>query len=276
MHASNPVLIQDVPRSPSVQPPLFLVHDASGTIFSYFQLGALGRKVYGIYDPRFEQSGGGGWQSVVEMARMYIRLIKKVMLRGDIVLGGWSFGGILAVQIAHMLAMENKRLRVSGIILVDSIYSSTPKRVLDMDSQGPMMPGVTQDVKEKVLTSLIRATCLCDEWQPPAWNTTDAKFHGKNVPIPPPVVLVRAKSLVPMVNPNEMCLLDKTRSMPYLGWEDAYEDFIIKVLETCGDHYSIFDTPNTFISNKSKEVEAKERKELLEDKHLLYLLWHNK
>ncbi|KAH3906227.1 hypothetical protein HBH56_205460 [Parastagonospora nodorum] len=244
MHASNPVLIQNVPRSPSVQPPLFLIHDASGTIFSYYSLGPLDRQVYGIYDPRFEQAGGGGWQSVVEMARMYIRLIKKVMLRGNIVLGGWSFGGILAVQIAHILATENKGLRVSGVILVDSIYSRTPKRALDMDTQGPAMVGITQEVKEKVLTSLIRATCLCDEWQPPAWKTTDVGVHGKNVPTPPPVVLIRAKSLVPMVDPNEMCLLDKTRDMPHLGWEDAYDGFVVKVLETCGDHYSIFDTPN--------------------------------
>ena len=91
MHTSNPVLIQDAPRSPSAPPPLFLIHDASGTIFSYFALGPLGCRVYGIHDPRFEQTGGGGWQSVVEMARVYVRLIKKVMLRGSIVLGGKGF-----------------------------------------------------------------------------------------------------------------------------------------------------------------------------------------
>ena len=106
------------------------------------------------------------------------------------------------------------------------------------------MSGVTQDVKDKVFVSLVRATCLCDEWQPPAWDTTGVGFRGKSVPIPPPVVLIRAKSHVAMVNPNEVCLLDKTRSMPHLGWEYTQEGFVTEVLETSGDHYSIFDTSN--------------------------------
>lgn len=88
MLGPNPSLIQAWPRSTAEPAPLFLIHDASGTIFNYYTLGPVGRRVYGIYDPRFGQAGGGGWQSVLEIAKAYVKLIRKVMIRGEIVLGG--------------------------------------------------------------------------------------------------------------------------------------------------------------------------------------------
>lgn len=88
MPLANPILIQDVPRSRTEAPPLFLIHDASGLITSYYKLGPVGRKVYGIWDPKFDQDGIGGWQTVQDIADAYLRLIRRVQLRGEIVLGG--------------------------------------------------------------------------------------------------------------------------------------------------------------------------------------------
>lgn len=91
MLLSNPTPIQTARKSRRDVAPLFLIHDASGTIFDYFKLGSLNRRVYGIHDPRFANSGGGGWESVDEMAQAYTLFIKKVVQRGEIVLGGkWS------------------------------------------------------------------------------------------------------------------------------------------------------------------------------------------
>lgn len=98
MPLANPILIQDVPRSRTEAPPLFLIHDASGLITSYYKLGHVGRKVYGIWDPKFDQDGIGGWQTVQDIADAYLRLIRRVQLRGEIVLGGkLSFSRPLAV-----------------------------------------------------------------------------------------------------------------------------------------------------------------------------------
>lgn len=93
--SKNPFLIQDATagrsygRAKSLAAPLFLIHDASGNIFSYLKLGLLGgtRIVYGISDPHFGHEGGA-WLSIDDLARHYIKLVKKVMLRGDILLGG--------------------------------------------------------------------------------------------------------------------------------------------------------------------------------------------
>lgn len=89
MPISNPLLIQGSAKSRSGRPaPLFLIHDASGQASAYFKLGPLGRSVYGLYDPKFDSNGLGGWQDVRDMAQHYIMLIRRHVLRGPIILGG--------------------------------------------------------------------------------------------------------------------------------------------------------------------------------------------
>ncbi|KAI8182857.1 hypothetical protein K4K49_000850 [Colletotrichum sp. SAR 10_70] len=162
--SKNPFLIQNSTAgrsygsARSLAAPLFLIHDASGNILSYLKLGFLGdaRKVYGISDPHFGHEGGS-WLSVDQLARHYIKLVKKVMLRGDILLGGWSFGGIVAIQMAHMLAAEGRGLVCSGLILIDTIYLS-PSRSLGSGANSNLAPSiptnVTPDTRDEILVSL--------------------------------------------------------------------------------------------------------------------------
>ncbi|KAJ5019857.1 hypothetical protein K4K57_009320 [Colletotrichum sp. SAR 10_99] len=177
--SKNPFLIQNATAgrsyssARSLAAPLFLIHDASGNILSYLKLGFLGdaRKVYGISDPHFGHEGGS-WLSVDQLARHYIKLVKKVMLRGDILLGGWSFGGIVAIQMAHMLAAEGRGLVCSGLILIDTVYLS-PCRSLGSGANSnlaPSMPAnVTPDTRDEILVSLVRCHMLCSSWLPPSW-----------------------------------------------------------------------------------------------------------
>jgi hypothetical protein len=81
---SNPCLIQkgDVTRTP-----LFLLHDAGGTVSSYYKLATIGRPVYTIHNPwlKNEQRWSGGAQTFVDE---YIKLIKSVVSSGEILVGG--------------------------------------------------------------------------------------------------------------------------------------------------------------------------------------------
>lgn len=109
-----------------------------------------------------------------------------------------------------------------------------------------MLPGISEDTRNKLLTALMRATCISDHWVPPAWSKRMDHHVGVvratgERPRPPPVVLIRADGLVPTVEKNEMCPLDRTRFLPQLGWEDMQEGFVSKVLHTAGNHYNIFD-----------------------------------
>jgi amino acid adenylation domain-containing protein len=105
------------------QPPLFFVHAAGGNVFSYVRLAnRLGpdQPFYGV------QASGlvGGQQvydSVEEMAARYIEAIRQVQPRGPYFIGGWSFGGIVAFEVARQLVRQGQV--VGKLILVDSSAS---------------------------------------------------------------------------------------------------------------------------------------------------------
>ncbi|TQN65089.1 Thioesterase AMT4 [Colletotrichum shisoi] len=249
--SKNPFLIQDSPAgrengnaSPSAAP-LFLIHDASGNIVGYLKLGSRGgaRRVYGISDPHFGHEGGA-WLSVNDLARQYIKLVKKVTLRGNVLLGGWSFGGIIAIQMAHMLAAEGRGLVCSGLVLIDTIYLS-PSRSLGSGANSnaaPSMPAsVTPDTRDELLVSLVRAQMLCSSWPPPSW----ARHR-----VPRAVLIKAADSIPGRAGPIEedgkavLCRLDAQRHQTDLGWGETQPGLVTAVIDTPGHHYALFADEN--------------------------------
>ncbi|KAJ7605013.1 Alpha/Beta hydrolase protein [Roridomyces roridus] len=112
------------PTSPSPSPspkvasgclPVFLVHDGSGLVNPYHHISSLDRAVWGIHNPRF--INGRPWDSVGDMAAAYAEYNLGVTT-GPVILGGWSFGGVAAYEIALQLA--NRGVAVKGIVLIDS------------------------------------------------------------------------------------------------------------------------------------------------------------
>ncbi|KZL81167.1 thioesterase domain containing protein [Colletotrichum incanum] len=259
MGPRNPTTIQDGPVPSEYSdgpPPLFLVHDASGLVNTYYKLAPLGCRVYGLWDPKFDQDGIGGWQSIQQIAEAYVRLIRRVMIRGEIILGGWSFGGLIAVQMAHLLATSGQRLRSVKIILIDTVFPGCnlpgAEKTPAEEQHVPKLPGISDATREKLLTALMRATSIADRWHFPLWasrpvgcSVEDQEaviiLEASGVPVPPPVVLIRAKQMVPLAEDGSKCPLDRTRFLPQLGWEHMQPDFVTCVLETAGNHYTIFD-----------------------------------
>ncbi|MEU7454347.1 type I polyketide synthase [Streptosporangium roseum] len=100
------------------QVPLFLGHPAGGTTGVYSLLaGALGadRVVFGL--ERLDDVGAAGAEAgVSERAARYVAEIRKVQPAGPYRVGGWSFGGILAFEIARQLGAENVEL----VAMIDS------------------------------------------------------------------------------------------------------------------------------------------------------------
>lgn len=85
----NPFEIQSpsrIGRRPDV--PLILIHDGGGTIVSYTMMGPLNRPVYGIHNPKF-YSGGHFEGGFKEMTNIYTEMIRKIVLSGDLLIGGW-------------------------------------------------------------------------------------------------------------------------------------------------------------------------------------------
>ena len=80
-------MIRQIQKQPpgTAAAPLFLFHDASGTISNYRALGLMGRDVYAIADSRVESDDD---ESLQEMSRRYYTLIKSIVVEGSILVGG--------------------------------------------------------------------------------------------------------------------------------------------------------------------------------------------
>jgi thioesterase domain-containing protein/acyl carrier protein len=99
-------------------PPLFLLPGAGDNAFvfdSLLRAADLGRLVYGF---RLPGAGTGGVSPVgfVEVASRYVRHLVAVQPDGDYHLGGYSFGGRLAFEMARQLAAAGRRVAFLGLI----------------------------------------------------------------------------------------------------------------------------------------------------------------
>ncbi|EIW74583.1 ketoacyl-synt-domain-containing protein [Coniophora puteana RWD-64-598 SS2] len=110
---STLVRIQDAHGSDRA--PLILVHDGSGLIGSYRRLPSLGRDVWAISNPLF--STLSSWSSLEEMAASYLTQVKRAFA-SSVILGGWSFGGVVAFEMARQMNVHDDLVR--GILLIDS------------------------------------------------------------------------------------------------------------------------------------------------------------
>jgi amino acid adenylation domain-containing protein len=85
--------------------PFFCVHEVTGSVLRYtnlaLQLGA-DQPFYALQTPRFE-GGREPYQAVEEMASDYLKAVRDVQPEGPYQLGGWSFGGIVAFEMAQQL-----------------------------------------------------------------------------------------------------------------------------------------------------------------------------
>ena len=95
---------------------LFLVHDGSGVCTHYHRLASLHRPVYALHDPKLLDPFDS-WSSLGEMADHYANVAESVTT-GPYLVGGWSFGGVVAFEMARRLVSRGHE--VLGTILIDS------------------------------------------------------------------------------------------------------------------------------------------------------------
>jgi amino acid adenylation domain-containing protein len=113
-----PTPIIPLNNQPSLTP-LFLVHPGEGLAFAYHALAnrLQGYASYGINNPRFGDPDSR-FSSIEEMAHEYIKAVLETRPEGPYWLGGWSFGGSVALEMAHRLDALGHQ--VEGVLLIDS------------------------------------------------------------------------------------------------------------------------------------------------------------
>lgn len=103
------------------RPPLFLVHTTPGDVLGYGNLihhlgvdqPCFGFQALGLKD------GGEPHTTIEAMAAHYIELLRKFQPEGPYFLGGWCFGGIVAVEMAQQLRKAG--CQVAPLLLMETI-----------------------------------------------------------------------------------------------------------------------------------------------------------
>ncbi|MEV6598120.1 amino acid adenylation domain-containing protein [Actinoplanes sp. NPDC051346] len=99
-------------RTQGTLAPLFCLHGGMGLSLPYLGLAAhLGpdRPLYGLQSP-YQLPGAGLPESLADLADEYLAHIRRIQPRGPYHLMGWSYGGLLAHQIAVRLQQDDEQV----------------------------------------------------------------------------------------------------------------------------------------------------------------------
>ena len=106
-------------RRASAQPPLFCVHPIGGNVLCYVPLARrLDRPCYGL-QARGLDGRSQPHTTLIEMASAYAGEILTLQPSGAVHLAGWSFGGLVAVEVARQLRQAGRE--VAPVYVLDGM-----------------------------------------------------------------------------------------------------------------------------------------------------------
>ncbi len=119
-------------RTTGDRPPLFLVHPIGGNVLCYLNLVKhlpVDLPVYALQAAGAEP-GTTPLRTMSDLAASYIAAIRRVRPEGPYNIGGWSFGGYVAIEMARQLADEE----LARLILLDTIALADGPRAVIAES----------------------------------------------------------------------------------------------------------------------------------------------
>ena len=220
--------------------PLFLVHDGSGICLPYHRLAPLHRAVFGIHDPKILTQES--WSDIPAMAEDYAELIRGTHGEPSI-LGGWSFGGVVAFEAARILLQNGHP--VAGLVLIDSpppihhqplsqaVIAAVTSGGQDAEHSGNKLRTAVRDLTSRSFTS---SAAMLAAFKP------DSKLA-------PRIVLLRSKEAFQLKKkgsdePENPWLQDRSDPKTGVaGWESIVKSKI-SVVDIPGNHFQPFDAEN--------------------------------
>ncbi|KAI4170614.1 MAG: hypothetical protein LQ343_004846 [Gyalolechia ehrenbergii] len=129
------------------------------------------RTVYAISNPYF--FSGRAWSGgIPAMAKVYLELIRSVIPSGKFIIGGWSLGGLISLEIASLLSRQNSDLVLLGIVMIDSIYPGSYKKQARTIS--PFKHFLTDHCRPemRILCSIMmkQSATMIERWEMPTWS----------------------------------------------------------------------------------------------------------
>ncbi|ARV58896.1 hypothetical protein BZZ01_09855 [Nostocales cyanobacterium HT-58-2] len=249
------------------KPPFFCVHPIGGNILCYIDLARhLGpeQPFYGLQALGLKEAQEPLSQ-IEDIAAYYIETLRTVQPQGPYYLGGWSFGGIVAFEMAQQLEKQN--CQVACLILIDSWISAPDAKSTGVDS-ATLLTWFAKDLgglSGKNLTISIEAlqNLRADEQLNYVLEQAiKANALPHNVDLSQIQRLFNVclknleaeKSYVPQVYPKKITLFRASeRSVeiirdPTICWQELAED--IETYTLFSNHYSIIREPDVQVLAK--------------------------
>jgi len=250
-------------RPGSTKPPLFCIHAAWGTVLFYQKLARYLEPDQPFYalQARGVDSKQVPHTSISEMAAHYIEEIQTVQPEGPYFIGGYSFGGLVAFEIARQLHAQGQEIALLALIDIAAPGYHKPTSISD-DGQ----PSTFRDRILFHLRKLLRLSIqdqLSYLWERLGWHLTIGKLslfyksylrYVRQSPQDARILDVAevnnqaARSYVPPAYPGRLTLFratDKSAGFgndPDMGWSKLATGGV-KIYEISGSHKEIIEEP---------------------------------
>lgn len=99
------------------RPPFFCVAPVLGTVFPYYELAHIMSNDQPFYGLQPVDVSGSRW-TIESLAASYIRAIQQTQRTGPYYLGGWSFGGLVAFEMAQQLQRAGEA--TAALVVLDT------------------------------------------------------------------------------------------------------------------------------------------------------------
>jgi amino acid adenylation domain-containing protein len=127
--------------------PFFCVHPIGGNVLCYIELARGLGSEQPFYGLQADNAMARGPTDIEDMARRYVDETRKIQSEGPYVLGGWSFGGVVAYEMARQLQEQGQK--VDRLVLFDSwapSSSGNPATALREDDSAELMARFLLDI----------------------------------------------------------------------------------------------------------------------------------
>ncbi|GGM45946.1 hypothetical protein GCM10012275_16200 [Longimycelium tulufanense] len=268
----------DRPRTPVValrgtgsQAPLFCVHPAVGNVIAYQPLvGALGEDIpfYGLEEIAPEP---GEQLTVEKVAARYLELVREIQPTGPYHVGGWSFGGVVAYEMARQLTAAGESVAIVALFDTALPLREMP-RITDQERTAhwlmrvvhylsatfghPIQLAVDQvaglpeaEQLDALAEACTKAGLIASDTNRTMLRALYSNYtrssalarHYTPQPYDGPVVLYQGEE--PM--PDEASDPEHNRTHPTFGWSEVCPN--LEVVPVPGNHMTLMNQPNVEI-----------------------------
>jgi arthrofactin-type cyclic lipopeptide synthetase C len=244
-------------RRTGSEPALFIVHDGSGSVGYAQVLHRHIRAEVPVYSLPDTPASEPRLRTIEGMAARLARMVREVQPNGPYRLAGWSFGGIIAYQVAVQLIGENQEVEFLG--LMDTKYGGVDG-VADVVDDRSMLLHVIHTVDGLAAATLAKLTELVTGDTTSDLETLvrkcQAVAHLPTAVSAAEIQQLQNRLLVyrqaqheydpqPIGIPIDLfTAMESTDPDPLRGWEALLPTESIRITPVPGTHFTMMETPD--------------------------------